>query len=71
MRVPRGDRLLPLYQTLGHRARGLGDGWRVALLAHDVRLARRTGLPLRAAWTTKHGGLTVTALTGSTTAEGA
>ncbi len=71
VRVPRGDRLLPLYQTLGHRARGLGDGWRVALLAHDVRLARRTGLPLRAAWTTKHGGLTVTALTGSTTAEGA
>jgi len=68
LRVPKGDRLLPLYQTLGHRARGLGDGWRVALLAHDVRLARRTGLPLRAAWTTRHGGLAVTALTGAVVA---
>jgi putative N6-adenine-specific DNA methylase len=65
LRVPKGDRLLPLYQTLGHRALALGDGWRVALLAHDVRLARRTGLPLRAAWTTRHGGLSVTALTGT------
>jgi putative N6-adenine-specific DNA methylase len=70
LRVPKGDRLLPLYQTLGHRARALGAAWRVALLAHDVRLARRTGLPLRAAWTTKHGGLTVTALTGAAVAAG-
>jgi hypothetical protein len=29
-----------------------------------VRLARRTGLPLRAAFTTRHGGLAVTALVG-------
>jgi 23S rRNA G2445 N2-methylase RlmL len=68
LRVPKGDRLLPLYQTLGHRALALGSGWRVALLAHDVRLARRTGLPLRAAWTTRHGGLSVTALTGAVVA---
>ncbi|HEB53015.1 MAG TPA: class I SAM-dependent RNA methyltransferase [bacterium] len=60
----RGRRdLLPLYQTLGHRLGALGDGWRTALLAHDVRLARRTGLPLHAAFTTRHGGLSVTAMT--------
>jgi hypothetical protein len=35
------------------------------MLAHDVRLARRTGCPLRAAFTTKHGGLTVSAMVGS------
>jgi len=62
VRVPKGPGLLPLYQTLGHRAGKLGLGWRTAILAHDVRLARRTGLPLRAAFTTKHGGLSVTAL---------
>jgi putative N6-adenine-specific DNA methylase len=61
-RVGKEHALLPLYQTLGHRAARLGPGWRVALLAHDVRLTRRTGLPLRAAFTTRHGGLTVTAL---------
>lgn len=63
-RVGQVDRLLPLYQSLGHRAAALPDGWRTAVLAHDVRLARRTGLPLRAAWTTRHGGLAVTALVG-------
>ena len=68
LRVAKGDGLLPLYQTLGHKAAKLGAGWRVAMLVHDVRLARRTGLPLRAAFTTKHGGLTVTAMVGSTTA---
>lgn len=61
----KGDRLLPLYQTLGHRAARLGAGWRVAILAHDVRLARRTGLLLQAAFTTRHGGLSVTALCGT------
>lgn len=65
LRVAKADGLLPLYQTLGNRARSLGEGWHLALLAHDVRLARRTGLPLHAAWTTQHGGLTVTALTGA------
>ncbi len=54
--------LLPLYQTLGARIEALGDGWRAAILAHDVRLARRTALPLRAAFTTRHGGLSITAL---------
>ncbi|MCR9244828.1 MAG: class I SAM-dependent RNA methyltransferase [bacterium] len=63
--------LLNLYQALGHRIRGLGTDWRAALLAHDVRLARRTGIPLAAAFTTKHGGISVTALTTSTTDRGA
>ena len=62
IRVQKGPGLLPLYQTLGHRAARLGEGWRTVVLAHDVRLARRTGLPLRAAFTTRHGGLSVTAL---------
>jgi len=62
LRVSAGGRLLPLYQTLGNRAAALGDGWRTTLLAHDVRLARRTGLPLRSAFTTRHGGLSVTAM---------
>jgi putative N6-adenine-specific DNA methylase len=65
VRVPRADKLLALHQTLGHRAAALGAGWRVALLAHDVRLVRRTGLSLRAAFTTRHGGLAVTALCGA------
>lgn len=64
VRVPKASDLLPLYQTLGHRAGRLGETWRVAILAQDVRLARRTGLPLRAAFTTRHGGLPVTAMVG-------
>jgi hypothetical protein len=36
------------------------------MLAADVRLARRTGLVLRAAFTTRHGGKAVTGLCGST-----
>ncbi len=54
--------LLPLYQTLGARAARLGPGWQLAMLTHDVRLGRRTGRPLRAVFTTRHGGLGVTAL---------
>jgi putative N6-adenine-specific DNA methylase len=64
VRVPRADKLDSLYQTIGHRAARLGAGWRCALLANDVRLARRSALQLRAAWTTRHGGLSVTCLVG-------
>ena len=39
--------------------KSLAAGWRVALLTSDIRLARRTGLPLRVLFTTRHGGLTV------------
>jgi hypothetical protein len=65
---PRADGLRRSTRRSATGAARLGAGWRVALLAHDVRLARRSGLPLRAAFTTKHGGLTVTAMVGSTTA---
>jgi putative N6-adenine-specific DNA methylase len=59
----RGDKnLLPLYQTLGHRIRGLGDGWNATILSNDKRLVHRTGLELEHAFTTKHGGLAVTAM---------
>lgn len=63
-RVGKGADLRPLYQTLGRRAQALGAGWRAALLAQDVRLVRRTGMPLAAAFTTRHGGLPVTTLVG-------
>ena len=68
LRVPKADGLLPLYQTLGHRAPRLGASWKVAILAHDVRLARRTGLSLHAAFTTRHGGLSVSAMVGEVAA---
>jgi putative N6-adenine-specific DNA methylase len=63
-RISEARKLETLYQAFGHRAARLGAGWRVAILAHDVRLARRTGLDLDVAFTTKHGGLGVSALTG-------
>ena len=69
MRVKGKSQLLPLYQTLGHRVRQLDEDWRAAIVAHDVRLARRTGLPLEPAFTTRHGGLSVTAMTTPTPAE--
>jgi putative N6-adenine-specific DNA methylase len=64
-RVPGGPDLRNLYQTLGHRLRALGAGWRTALLAHDVRLARSIGVPLKTAFATKHGGIHVAAMVGS------
>jgi putative N6-adenine-specific DNA methylase len=68
VRVGKGPNLQPLYQSLGACAKRLGAGWRVGILAHDPRLARKTALPLRAAFTTKHGGLSVTAMVGDTAA---
>lgn len=62
VRVAKAAELATLWQALGHRTARLGAGWRCTLLAHDVRIARRTGLPLRANWTTRHGGLAVTCL---------
>ena len=61
-RVPRAQDIATLYQTLGHRVARLGADWRLTVLAHDVRTARRTGVPLRAAFNTRHGGLSVTAM---------
>jgi len=60
-RVGTGSDLLPLYQTLGHRTARI-EGARAAILAHDVNLCRRTGLDLKAAFTTRHGGLSVSCL---------
>ncbi len=71
VRIKGGSPLLSLYQTIGHRVQRLGDGWRTALLAHDVRLARRTGLSLEPAFSTRHGGLTVTAMATPTPDDGA
>lgn len=65
LRVGRDGGLLHLYQTLGHRVRALGRGWRLALVARDVRLCRRTGIDLRIAFATRHGGLRIAALVGA------
>lgn len=56
--------LLPLYQTLGHKlvSRKGGDV-DVAILGHDAKLVRRTGIPdLKVQYTSKHGGMNVFAL---------
>ncbi len=68
VRVSGNNNLIPLYQTLGHRMKALGDGWNTMILAHDMRLARRTALQLKPKFSTKHGGLAVTAM-GSVTAD--
>eukprot|EP00588_Corethron_pennatum_P010656 CAMPEP_0194274592 /NCGR_PEP_ID=MMETSP0169-20130528/7638_1 /TAXON_ID=218684 /ORGANISM="Corethron pennatum, Strain L29A3" /LENGTH=451 /DNA_ID=CAMNT_0039017827 /DNA_START=1 /DNA_END=1356 /DNA_ORIENTATION=- len=61
----RGQHLLPLYQTLGHRV-GKVEGAQVAMLARGrdgIRLARRTGLEgLKVRLTTSHGGSSVSVL---------
>jgi putative N6-adenine-specific DNA methylase len=62
VRVADRNKLAPLYQTLGHRIAQLPESTPLAILAHDLRLARRTGIPLQAAFATRHGGLMVTAL---------
>lgn len=62
LRVSGKRDLLPLYQTLGQCVAALGAGWSAAILAHDLRLARSSGLPLHAEFTTRHGGLAVAAL---------
>ena len=41
VRVSGNNSLIPLYQTLGHRVKALGEGWSAMILAHDMRLARR------------------------------
>ena len=69
VRVSGNNNLIPLYQTLGHRTKALGEGWSTLLLAHDMRLARRTGLPLKPRFTVQHGGLKVTAMGSLTEAE--
>jgi len=53
--------LLPLYQTMGKLVSSMN--YDACVLAHDVGLARRTAIPhLKVAFTTKHGGLSVSAL---------
>jgi putative N6-adenine-specific DNA methylase len=58
------SRILPVYQTLGARCRALGAGTGLALLVADRRLGLRTGLPLRSAFLSSHGGLKVRGLVG-------
>lgn len=62
VRVAKGRDPGALFQALGHRLQALGPGWRAALIAQDVRAARRLGAPLQVAFATRHGGLRVAAL---------
>lgn len=49
-----------LYATLGSRLKsGAGEGWRLGILTSDAVLARQTGLPLRARFSTSNGGIPV------------
>jgi len=61
-RVGDVERLGNLYQSFGHLVQRLPPAWRIALCAADRRLALRTGLPLRSAFLTTHGGLKVRAM---------
>jgi 23S rRNA G2445 N2-methylase RlmL len=57
------NHLLPLYQTLGKELNSMNRDIDVIILAKDVLLARQSGLPnLRTHFTTRHGGLPVSAL---------
>lgn len=62
VRIQNNKNLVPLYQTLGNRIKAMGEDWNATILAHDMRLARRTGLPLSPAFSTKHGGLSISAM---------
>lgn len=61
-RIGSVERLVPLWQSLGHRVRALGAGWRLAVISADRRTSLRCGLPLRSAFLTDHGGIRVRAL---------
>lgn len=64
LRVRGGAGLVHLHQALGARLSELGPGWSLTILAHDPRLARRTGISLTRAFVATHGGTRVHALTG-------
>src|SRR5690606_33975322 len=65
-RIGRDDTLRNLYQTLGARAAALPGRWRVAILVASMRAAAWTGLELRSALMTDHGGSKVYAAVGDT-----
>ena len=60
--------LLPLYQSFGIMIKELMNGHKsdiidVGILAHEIDLARKTGVPdLKKEFTTCHGGISITAL---------
>ena len=52
-----GAGLERLHAALGDLVRALGPDARLAMIAHDPRLARKVGLPLRSAFLTDAGGM--------------
>ena len=53
------DPLLPLYQTLGNCAEGLGPGWGVSVVVKDPILALKSRIKFQPGFSTRHGGLPV------------
>lgn len=62
-RVGERGSLQPLYRALGALRRAIGGEARLAIAAHDRRLAYATGVPLGSAFLTDLGGLKVHAMT--------
>jgi len=58
VRMGDGDGLRDLYARLGSSFK-TGEGWRLGILTSDADLARQTGLPLRARFSTRNGGIPV------------
>jgi putative N6-adenine-specific DNA methylase len=58
VRLGEPDTLGNLYAKLGSRLKS-AEGWRLGILTSDVALARQTGLPLRARFSTRNGGISV------------
>jgi 23S rRNA G2445 N2-methylase RlmL len=58
VRLGESDALVNLYAKLGSRIKS-AEGWRLGVLTSDVALARQTGLPLRARFSTRNGGISV------------
>ena len=61
IRVGEAGDLRNLYARLGSAARDIA-GWRVGILTDDPRLARQAGIPLRARFETRNGGIPVSFL---------
>lgn len=58
VRLGEADTLGNLYAKLGSRLKSAAE-WRLGILTSDVALARQTGLPLRARFSTRNGGISV------------
>lgn len=68
-RIGRKKDLRPLYQALGRRFEALPDGWRLALVVRDRKLAYATGVRLASAGLVPQGGKKVSVMIGPASAK--